>query len=147
MNVTGRKVWYHYYEVADDEERQRCLNENKDIIKLPSDVPVDVVNFDELNTPSKQWVRDYFTAMCKETLGRVRGKFGGVLGITDAEVTMDYDSLLSEAKDDKAALWERLKERLIRLTPDAMLTRKAVEAEQLNKSLQYRPLGHHWNVI
>jgi hypothetical protein len=28
-----------------------------------------------------------------------------------------------------------------------MLTRKAVEAEQLNKSLQYRPLGHHWNVI
>jgi hypothetical protein len=60
---------------------------------------------------------------------------------------MDYDSLLSEAKDDKAALWERLKERLIRLTPDAMLTRKAVEAEQLNKSLQYRPLGHHWNVI
>ena len=85
--------------------------------------------------------------MCKETLGRVRGKFGGVLGITDAEVTMDYDSLLSEAKDDKAALWERLKERLIRLTPDAMLTRKAVEAEQLNKSLQYRPLGHHWNVI
>jgi hypothetical protein len=147
IDVTGSKVWYHYYEVKDDEERQRCLNENKDIIKLPSDVPVDVVNYDELNTPSKQWVRDYFTAMCKETLGRVRGKFGGALGITDAEVTMDYDSLLSEAKEDKTALWERLKERLERLRPDAMLTRKATEAEQLNKTLQYRPLGHHWNVI
>ena len=147
IDVTGSKVWYHYYETTSEEERQRCLNENKDIIKLPSDVPVDVVNYDELNTPSKQWVRDYFTAMCKETLGRVRGKFGGALGIGDADVTMDYDSLLSEAKEDKDKLWERLKERLERLRPDTMLTRKATEAEQLNKSLQYRPLGHNWNVI
>ena len=146
INVTGSKVWYHYYEAC-EEDRQRCLNDNKDIVKLPSDVPVDVVNFDELNTSSKQWVRDYFTAMCKETLGRVRGKFGGALGVTDAEVTMDYDSLLSEAKEDKTTLMERLSERLERLMPDKMLERKATEAENLNKTLQYRPLGHNWNVI
>jgi hypothetical protein len=85
--------------------------------------------------------------MCKETLGRVRGKFGGALGISDAEVTMDYDSLLSESKEDKTALMERLKERLERLMPDKMLERKAAEAENLNKTLQYRPLGHNWNVI
>ncbi len=147
IDVTGSKVWYNYYDTKDPDERQRCLNANKDIVKLPSDVPVDVVNFDELNTPSKQWVRDYFTALCKETLGRVRGKFGGNLGVTDAEVTMDYDSLLNESKEDKDKLWERLKERLERLRPDQMLERKANEAEQLNKSLQYRPLGHNWNVI
>ena len=141
INVTGSKVWYWYYETTSDEDRQRCLNANKDIVKLPSDVPVDVVNFSELNSPSKQWVRDYFTALCKETLGRVRGKFGGALGVTDAEVTMDYESLLSEAKEDKTALMERLNERLERLRPDAMLTRKATEAEMLNKALQYRPLG------
>lgn len=147
INVTGSRVWYHYYETTSEEERQRCLNENKDIIKLPSDVPIDVVNFSELNSPSKQWVREYFIALGKETLGRVRGKFGGALGVTDAEVTMDYDSLLGEAKDDKDKLWERLKERLERLQPDKMLERKANEAEQLNRALQYRPLGHHWNVI
>jgi hypothetical protein len=147
INVTGSKVWYHYYETTDDEDRQRCLNENKDIIKLPSDVPVDVVNFDELNNPSKQWVREWFTALCKETLGRIRGKFGGALGITDAEVTMDYDSLLSESERDKDKLEERLKERLERLQPDKMLERKANEAESLNKTLSFRPLGHHWNVI
>lgn len=146
VDITGGRVWYHYYEAC-EEDRQRCLNDNKDIIKLPSDVPIDVVNYDELNTSSKQWVRDYFTAMCKETLGRVRGKFGGALGVTDAEVTMDYDSLLNEAKDDKTTLMERLKERLERLMPDKMLERKATEAENLNKTLQYRPLGHNWNVI
>ena len=141
QNANGSKVWYWYYETTSSEDRQRCLNANKDIVKLPSDVPVDVVNFTELNSPSKQWVRDYFTALCKETLGRVRGKFSGALGVTDAEVTMDYESLLSESKEDKTALMERLTERLERLRPDAMLTRKATEAEMLNKALQYRPLG------
>jgi len=141
INVAGSRVWYWYYETTTAEDRLRCLNANKDIVKLPSDVPIDVVNFTELNTPSKQWVRDYFTALCKETLGRVRGKFGGVLGVADAEVTMDYESLLSESKEDKEKLMTRLNERLERLRPDNMLTRKATEAEQLNKMLQYRPLG------
>lgn len=141
INVGGARVWYWYYETTSDEDRQRCLNANKDIVKLPSDVPVDVVNFTELNTPSKQWVRDWFTALCKETLGRVRGKFGGSLGVTDAEVTMDYESLLSESREDRTQLLERLNTRLERLRPDNMMTRKATEAEQLNKTLQYRPLG------
>ena len=51
------------------------------------------------------------------------------------------------SKSEKEKLWERLKERLERLRPDQMLERKANEAEQLNKSLQYRPLGHNMNVI
>jgi len=54
---------------------------------------------------------------------------------------MDYESLLSEAKEDRTVLTERLTERLERLRPENMLTRKATEAEQLNKALQYRPLG------
>ena len=60
---------------------------------------------------------------------------------------MDYDSLLGEAKEDKTALWERLRDRLERLRPEKMLERKALEAENLNKTLQFRPLGHNWNVI
>ena len=36
---------------------------------------------------------------------------------------------------------------LTKLLSDKMLERKALEAENLNKSLQYRPLGHNWNVI
>jgi hypothetical protein len=147
IGVNGSKVWYHYYETTSEEERTRCLNDNKDIVKLPSDVPVDVADYTSLNTPSKQWVRDWTLALSKETLGRVRGKFGGALGATDAEVTMDYDSLLSEAKEDFDTLRTRLNERLERLSPDKMLERKANEAENLNKTLKYRPLGHHWNVI
>jgi hypothetical protein len=145
--VTGSKVWYHYYETTSDEEKQRCLNDNKDIIKLPSDVPIDVVNYSELNSPAKQWVREYLTAKSMEVLGRVRGKFGGALGVTDSEVTMDNESLLSEATSIKESLFERLDTRLERLQPDKMLERKASEAENLNKMLGFRPLGHNWDTI
>ena len=146
-SVTGSKVWYYYYETNSEEERQRCLNDNKDIIKLPSDVPIEEVNYSELNKPAQQWVREYLTAKAMEVLGRVRGKFGGSLGVTDSEVTMDYESLLSEASSIKDKLFERLTERLERLMPDKMLERKANEAESLNKMLGYRPLGHNWDTI
>jgi len=145
--VTGSRVWYHYYETIDSEDRQRCLNDNKDVIKLPSDVPIDVVSYSELNSPAKQWVREYLTAKSMEVLGRVRGKFGGSLGVTDSEVTMDYESLLSEATSIKEKLFERLTTRLERLQPDKMLERKASEAESLNKMLGFRPLGHNWDTI
>tara|TARA_R110000803_G_scaffold124467_1_gene192212 strand:- start:2717 stop:3850 length:1134 start_codon:yes stop_codon:yes gene_type:complete len=145
--MTGSRVWYHYYETTSEEDRQRCLNDNKDIIKLPSDVPIDVVNYSELNSPAKQWVREFLTARAMEVLGRIRGKFGGALGVTDSEVTMDYESLLSEATAIKERLFEELDNRLERLRPDTMLERKANEAESLNKMLGYRPLGHNWDTI
>ena len=146
-SMTGSKVWYHYYETTSEEERKRCLNDNKDIIKLPSDVPVDVVDYTSLNSPAKQWVREYLTAKAMEVLGRVRGKFGGSLGVTDSEVTMDYESLLSEATTIKDKLFERLDNRLERLMPDKLLERKANEAENLNKLLGYGPLGHNTNIV
>ena len=82
-----------------------------------------------------------------EVLGRIRGKFGGALGVTDSEVTMDYESLLSEATAIKDRLFEELDNRLERLRPDSMLERKANEAESLNKMLGFRPLGHNWDTI
>ena len=74
-------------------------------------------------------------------LGRVRGKFGGSLKTPDSELTMEYDSLLTESKDEVAKLIEELTARLERLRNDKMLERKALEAENLNKSLGFRPMN------
>ena len=74
-------------------------------------------------------------------LGRVRGKFSGNLKTPDSELTMEYSDLLSESKDEMAKLVEELMARLERLRNDKMLERKAMEAENLNKSLGYRPMN------
>lgn len=129
------KVWYWYYDTT---TTPGCLEANKDIIKSPADVPLNDMSYDDLNDPSKIWVRRYFTAVAKETLGRVRGTFGGKVPIPDANMEIEYQSLLAEGKDEMVTLKLELKERLERLSPLNTLKRVAEEAEAINKSLQYR---------
>jgi len=135
-----QRVWYWYYD-AGPENRDDCLEANKDVVLLPSDIPLDEMTFTRLNPPSQAWVRRYFFAKGKEMLGRVRGKFSGNLKTPDSELTMEYSDLLTEAKDEMAKLIEELMARLERLRNDKMLERKALEAENLNKSLGYRPMN------
>jgi len=135
-----QRVWYWYYD-SGPECRNDCLDKNKDIILLPSDVDLEELSFTSLNPPAQSWVRRYFFAKAKEILGRVRGKFQGNLKTPDSEITMEYSDLLTESKDEIAKLIEELMTRLERLRNDKMLERKALEAENLNKSLGYRPMN------
>jgi len=145
-NLMKGKVWYWYYDVG-PEDRDKCLKANPDIIKLPSDVPLDSITWDELNNPAQQWVRRYFIAYVKETLSRVRGKYSGNLKTPDSELTMDYQSLATEAKDEKSKLEEELKLRLERMRPEKQMEKEALIAENLNKALKFRALPRQIYVI
>ena len=140
IGLTGSKVWYHYYETTDD-NIDICRAENKDIIKLPNEVPLSRLDFSDMNEPTKTLIRQLLLADAKRTLGRVRGKFSGALNVPEATAIMDYESLLSEGNDERKEVLKRLDERLLRLSNDAQLKLKAEDAENLNKTLQYRPLG------
>lgn len=138
------KVWYWYYDTFD---RDDCLAKNPDVVRLPSDVPIDEMRWDELNSPAKTWVRRWFTAYCKETLAKVRGKYSGSLKTPDSELTLEWQSLNTEAKDEKAMLWEELKTRLERLRPEKQMEQKAIQAENLNKALKFRAFTSPYNII
>jgi hypothetical protein len=142
----GKAVWYWYYDVGPD-DRAACLKQNKDVIKLPSDVPLEELNWVDLNVPAQQWVRRWFTAYVKETLGRVRGKYSGNLKTPDSEITMDYTSLLTEGKDEKTKLEEELKLRLERLRPEKQMEKEALIAENLNKQMKFRAFPRQIYVI
>jgi hypothetical protein len=143
------KVWYWYYD-TEGADRDKCLKDNPDIIKLPSDVPLDKIDWVDLNNPAQIWVRRWFTAYCKETLARVRGKFSGNIKTPDSELQMDYASLATEAKDEKSKLIEELigaEGKLTRLRPDKVMEREAILAENLNKQLKYRAMPRQIYVI
>jgi hypothetical protein len=143
---TGKAVWYFYYEV-DGDSRAQCLKDNPDIIKLPSDVPIEKLSWESLNVPGQQWVRRWFTAYAKETLARVRGKYSGNLKTPDSEINMDYQVLQTEAKDEKSKLEEELKLRLERLRPENQMKKEAEIAENLNKQMKYRAMPRQIYVI
>lgn len=144
INKHRHRVWYWYYETND---REDCLSKNPDIVRLPSDIPLDKLRWDKLNNPAQTWVRRWFTAYCKETLARVRGKYSGNLKTPDSELTLEYTTLQSEAKDEKVMLWEELKTRLERLRPEKMMEQKALQAENLNKLLKFRAFTSPYTVI
>jgi len=138
------RVWYWYYDTMD---RDTCLEQNSDVVKLPSDIDVTPLTWDALNKPAQNWVRKYLIAYSKEGLARIWGKFSGDLQVPDSTVKLDYSSLLTEAKDERLKLVEELMQRLERLRPEKVLERKGLEAENLNKALKFRPMVSPFNVI
>lgn len=145
----GKAVWYWYYDVNPD-DRNACLKANPDIIKLPTDVPIENLTWTDINVPGQQWIRRWFTAYCKETLARVRGKYSGNLKTPDSEIQMDYQSLLTEAKDEKSKLMEELTGEngwLSRLRPEKVMEREALIAENLNKQMKFRAMPRQIYVI
>ena len=147
--MSNHQVWYWYYDTTDG-DRDKCLADNPDIVLLPSDVPFDKLSWYKLNNPAQVWVRRWFTAYCKETLARVRGKFSGSLKTPDGDLTMDYAALATEGKDEKTKLIEELigaDGRLTRLRPEKIMEREALLAENLNKQLKFRAMPSQIYVI
>ena len=140
INMTGCQVWYHYYDTT-PENVDQCKEDNPDIIKMPNQVPLAKLDYSDFNEPTKTLIRQLFIAEAKRALGRTRGKFGGIVGPPEAERTMDYETLISEGNEEKKAVLERLDARLERLSSSKQLERGAGEAENLNKTMKYRPLG------
>ena len=148
-SLNHSQVWYWYYDVG-PQDRDACLAANPDIIKLPSDVPMNAIAWSDLNEPAQQWVRRYFVAGCKETLSKVRGKYSGNLKTPDSELTMEYATLATEGKDEKTKLIEELigaDGRLTRLRPEKIMEREALIAENLNKQMKFRAFPRNMYVI
>jgi len=147
--MANKQVWYWYYD-TNDGDRDKCLADNPDIVLLPSDVPYNKLSWYKLNNPAQVWVRRWFTAYCKETLSRVRGKFSGSLKTPDGDLTMDYATLATEGKDEKTKLIDELigpEGRLTRLRPEKIMEREALLAENLNKQLKFRAMPRQIYVI
>lgn len=137
-HLAGTKVWYFYYD-TNDEERDKCLEENEDTIKLPSDVPVNVLVWDELNSVARRHVRDLFISRCKIVMGGKRGFFSGVIGPEEAQRTMDYRHLLEEGEKLKEKTVEEIMLTLTKLSLVQLTEDRAKIAENVNRERQFQP--------
>lgn len=138
--LVGCQVWYHYYDTTAD-NKEKCRIDNPDIIKLPNEVPLSRLDFSNFNEPTKTLIRNLLIAYAKSAIGIKRGKFSGVVGAADVNLTMDYGMLMEEGRSEKEEIFKRLDDRLLRLSSTSQLKRAAEEAEALNQQLKYQPLG------
>ena len=66
-------------------------------------------------------LEDLLSLLSKETLGQIRGKFGGNVPIPGENVSLNASDLLSQAKEEQTALREELKTILDELTYPKLL--------------------------
>lgn len=137
-HLSGRKVWYFYYSTT-DENRNKCLEENSDIIRLPSDVPLDDLEYGKLNDTARTHVRNLFLARTMMSIGNIRGFFSGEVGIEEKTLTMDYRQLLDRGKELRDATKEEVMLMLENLSLLKLTQDRASIAEAVNRERQYQP--------
>ena len=105
-----------------------------------SNVPYANPVYCEINSVGRQWIRQYALAVVKETLGYVRKKYASI-PIPGAEVTLNGDDLLTDARAEKAALLEQLRAMLDVTSRKTHLENQAMEADFIQKTLINAPIG------
>ena len=116
--VSPEKFWIRFsvptdaYEATSDSTLDGVNNMNT--------LPFQNIPYASINSIGKQWIRRFCLALSKETLGQVRGKFGGNIPIPGDNITLNASDLLSQAKEEQNALRDELKEILAEMTYDKL---------------------------
>lgn len=105
-----------------------------------SNIPYQNVVYSQINEVGKQWIRKYFLACCKETLGLVRQKYSQIPMAGGETVTLDGAELRQEAQQEKEALITEIRENLEAASRKVQIEDRAKESEFINDSLRRIPL-------
>ena len=141
-HYAGRKVWYWYYDTNKDANRDKCLEENDDIVKLPSDPPTKVLKWDNMNDVARQQIRNLLIAKVKMVIGGIRGFYSGELGVTEKQLTMDYRHLLEEGIKLKEDTEKIILDQLEKLSQENLTEIRAKIAENVNRERGFQPIQY-----
>lgn len=110
-----------------------------DGVSGPHNFPTQVIPYASITEPGKQWIRQYTKALCMEVLGRIRSKFKNI-PVPNADISLDGDTLISNAREDKDKLITQLLEFLGTLTNEKLVEQQSNMAVNLNKQLKFIPM-------
>ena len=103
-------------------------------------MPFENIPYENINSIGKQWIRRFALALSKETLGQIRGKFGGNIPIPGDNITLNASDLLSQASTEQKDLREELKTLLAELTYDKLIESDKNMSENAKDIMQDAPL-------
>ena len=130
------RIWFDY--IIRSQRIESSVNNTPSRVTNVSNTPYDNPNYDYINSIGRQWIFEYTLALAKEMLGYVRGKYASI-PIPNAEVNLNQGDLISAATAEKTALIERLRNYLDETSRQALLNRRASEAEAKMTELQQVP--------
>jgi hypothetical protein len=124
-SVTDSKFWFRFTVGGNDAFEDSNGDNGVDGVNNMNTMPMENIPFESINSVGQQWIRRFALALSKETLGQVRGKFGGNVPIPGDNVSLNASDLLSQASTEQQALREELNKQL-----DEMLYSKLAETDK-----------------
>ena len=119
-SVSPEKFWFRFTvdntDIWDDDD-----DNGQDGINNMNTLPFENIPYENINSIGHQWIRRFALALSKETLGQIRGKFGGNVPIPGESITLNASDLLGQAKAEQDALRDELKTILDELTYNKLL--------------------------
>ena len=124
-SITDSKFWFRFTVSGNDAFEDSNGDNGVDGVNNMNTMPLGNIPFESINSVGQQWIRRFALALSKETLGQVRGKFGGNVPIPGDNVSLNASDLLSQASTEQQALREELNKQL-----DEMLYSKLAETDK-----------------
>jgi hypothetical protein len=103
-----------------------------------SNVPMNNPVYSQINSVGRQWIFEYTLAIAKEMLGLIRNKYEQI-PIPGAEIRLNGPDLITQAKEEKTALIERIRGFLDDTSRKALLERKKDESDFIKQELSNIP--------
>ncbi len=138
--LNGCFLWYTYYDTTPDNVDE-CRRQNQDVILSPDQVPLDEMDYAYFNAPTKALIRRLLIGHAAETLGLIRGKFSGQIGMINNQLVLDYQTLITMGQKERENAINELKERLQRMTPYETMKRQAELVQSMKEVQKGTPLG------
>ncbi len=139
-SVSPEKFWIRFTIKTGPFEDEGNNAEGLNGVNNMSNLPFENIAFNTINSIGKQWIRRFSLALSKETLGQVRGKFGGAVPIPGDNISLNASDLLSQAKEEQNALRDELKTVLDEMTYDKIMEKEAAMGENSMKTQEKSPL-------
>ena len=139
-SVSPEKFWIRFTIKTGPFEDEGNNAEGLNGVNNMNNLPFENIAFNTINSIGKQWIRRFSLALSKETLGQVRGKFGGAVPIPGDNISLNASDLLSQAKEEQNALRDELKTVLDEMTYDKIMEKEAAMGENSMKTQEKSPL-------
>jgi hypothetical protein len=104
-----------------------------------TNIPYGIISYCKLNAQARHWIREYALAISKISLGEIRSKYS-TIPIPSADVTLNGPELISEGKEERENLLEKLRDMLENTLPVKLAEQEANLQEQNNKVMRYSPM-------
>ena len=138
-SVSPEKFWFRFS--IEDGDIWTDTGAGQDGVNNINTLPFENIPFESINSMGQQWIRRFALALSKETLGQIRGKFGGSIPIPGDNVTLNASDLLSQAKEEQTALKEELRKLLEETEYSKLIAADKEMTENAKEIMSDTPIG------